>query len=303
MEANTRRHICALSLLLTVAMPMSASAQSLSSESGSNSAANSGSASQAASQSNPTNINNPVNHQGNLSSTSGSTSNSASGSSSGSTSDQNQSQNSSNNLGQSQLQGQTATNQQGVAVNFNSTTSRTQKVYTNNAVPLAASSSFSSDYCGGTASGGASSAPLGISIGGAGPVFDKSCQSLRRAEKFGMAAANASNMGQPELAGRLMSMMIWSICTSDTNGPKADKATAQACDNAGLLGSSASSQPEPARAPEPITQTPAGYPSPEATSRDLSMAQTGHDNPQRRIATEVPHIPSALPMIELAAIK
>ena len=160
-------------------------------------------------------------------------------------------------------------NQQGVSVSntFNSTNRKNSYLYTNNAVPLAASSSFSSDYCGGTASGGASAAPLGISIGGAGPVFDKSCQSLRRAEKFGMAAANASNMGQAELAGRLMSMMIWSICTADSAGAKADKSTALACDRIGLLGSQGTVQPAPAAAAGPAIQTPAGYPTPEAASR------------------------------------
>jgi hypothetical protein len=173
----------------------------------------------------------------------------------------------------SQTQGQMANNQQGVSVSntFNSTNRKNSYVYTNNAVPLAASSSFSSDYCGGTASGGASAAPLGISIGGAGPVFDKSCQSLRRAEKFGMAAANASNMGQPDLAGRLMSMMIWSICTADSSGTKADRSTAMACGSIGLLGTTGSVQPSPSAARDPAVQTPAGYPTPEAASRQPSV--------------------------------
>ncbi|WP_404481404.1 hypothetical protein [Novosphingobium sp. BL-52-GroH] len=223
-----------------------------------------------------------MNQQGNLTSTSQSNSNAVSGSNSGSNSDSNQTQGQGQTQGQeannaqNQTQGQMATNQQGVSLTFNSTTPRTQKFYTNNAVPLAASSSFSSDYCGGTASGGASAAPLGISIGGAGPVFDKSCQSLRRAEKFGMAAANAANLGQPELAGRLMSMMIWSICTSDSSGPKSDKSTAQACGVAGLLGSTATTQPaqaqpEPAPAPEPAVRTSADYPTPEAVTRQPPM--------------------------------
>jgi hypothetical protein len=173
----------------------------------------------------------------------------------------------------SQTQGQMANNQQGVTVSntFNSTNRKNSYVYTNNAVPLAASSSFSSDYCGGTASGGASAAPLGISIGGAGPVFDKSCQSLRRAEKFGMAAANAANMGQADLAGRLMSMMIWSICTADSAGAKADRSTAMACSNIGLLGSMGSQQPSPTAVRDPAVRTPAGYPTPEAASRQPSV--------------------------------
>lgn len=256
MEGNIRSRFCAISLILAATVSTSAIAQ-ITSTSGSDSTANSGSVSGAASQSNPTNINAPVNSQGNLSSTSGSESNANSASVSGST---------------STSAGQTSTNQQGVSLTFNSHTPRTQKVFTNNAVPLAASSSFSSDYCGGTASGGASAAPIGISIGGSGPVFDKSCQSLRRAEKFGMAAANAHNLGQPELAGKLMSMMIWSICTSDSGGPKADKATAKACDTAGLLGSTTTAQVEPAPAAEPAVRTAANAPTPEAASRQPAMA-------------------------------
>ena len=85
----------------------------------------------------------------------------------------------------------------------------------------------------------------------AAPKFDKSCQSLRRAEKFGMAAVNAVNMGQPELSGRLMCMMIWSICTSDSGGPDRGRCTADACDKLLLLGavSHASSQPRRHRHP------------------------------------------------------
>lgn len=275
MKVRTRSYLSTCSLILFVAAAFPANAQT-SLESGSNSTANSGSQSQAASQSNPTNVNAPVNNQGNLTSTSESNAGAVSGSSSGSASDQTQGQaqgqEANNSQGQSQNQGQMATNQQGVSLTFNSTTPRTQRHYTNAPVPLAASSSFSSDYCGGTASGGASAAPLGISIGGAGPVFDKSCQSLRRAEKFGMAAANAANLGQPELAGRLMSMMIWSICTSDSAGPKADKSTAQACDTMGLLGNTTSVLPAPAPAPEPAVRTPADYPTPEAVSRQPPMA-------------------------------
>ena len=233
-----------------------------SSGSDSSASANSGSISGANSQSNPTNVNAPVNNQGNLTSTSNSQSGATSGSESASSSDSRQNQ----SMGS---MGQLSTNQQGVSVSntFNSTNRKNSYLYTNNAIPLAASSSFSSDYCGGTASGGASAAPLGISIGGAKPVFDKSCQSLRRAEKFGMAAANASNMGQVELAGRLMSMMIWSICTADSAGAKADKSTAIACDRIGLLGSETSKQPSPAAVMDPAVRTPAGYPTPEAAAR------------------------------------
>ncbi len=236
-------------------------------ESGSASSANSGSVSGSASQSNPVNINAPDN---------ASTSNSQSGAVSGSESSSGSSSNQNQSMGS---MGQMATNQQGVSVSntFNSTNRKNSYLYTNTAVPLAASSSFSSDYCGGTASGGASAAPIGISLGLAGPVFDKSCQSLRRAEKFGMAAANASNMGQAELAGRLMSMMIWSICTADSAGAKSDKATAIACEDIGLLGSRSSEQPLPAPISEPTVRTPTGYPTPEAVSRQSAATTTPVD--------------------------
>jgi hypothetical protein len=195
--------------------------------------------------------------------TSTSNSTSASGAISGSdsrsrsNSDQTQGQSSSTNQGQTQgqnqgqtttltptqtnQQGQTASqgNSQGVAVSntFNSAPDRkTHEVRTNNAVPLVSSSSFSSDYCGGSMSAGASGAPIGISLGFSKPIMDKSCQALRRSEKFGMAAVNALNMNQPELAGRLMSMMIWSICTSDSMGPAAGRSTSDACDKLALLG-------------------------------------------------------------------
>lgn len=191
--------------------------------------------------------------------------------------------------------GQSATNQQGVAVSntFNSTNRKFTELNTNAAVPLAASSSFSSDFCGATASGGVSAAPIGISIGGAKPVYDANCQGLRRAEKFGMAAANAHNMGQHELAGRLMSLMIWSICTSDTqtySEGKADKshtpsATEQACSKMLLLGSGpmptpTAGQPNPAPVPSAAVSRN-GKPTPEAVSRatDDKRQQVASLNP------------------------
>lgn len=248
-----------LALLLSAAVtPLHAQ----SSTSGSNAGANSGSASNAVS--NPTNAAN--NNIGTSTSTSGSNSTANSGSASDSTSNGNQQgqmqgQNANNAQGQGQTQGQSTTtssaqdahnnqsqgqststqasqaNGQSTSLTFNSSSPDHIQVKTNTPVGLAASSSFSSDYCGGTVSGGASVAPLGISLGGAGPKYDKSCQALRRAEKFGMAAANAQNMGHPDLAGQLMTMMIWSICTSDSGGPGMQYPTASACGAAGLLGS------------------------------------------------------------------
>jgi len=245
----------------------------LASQSASNAGANSGSVSGASSDNNASNNNAGIgvsNNENTSQSSSGAISGSASESTSNSNGNtQGQAQTSSNEQGQDQgqMQGQDQSqnldanqaNQQGVTVNqtWNTRNRRQTEIRTNNAVPLAASSSFSSDYCGGTVSGGVSAAPLGISVGGAGVKFDKSCQSLRRAEKFGMAAVNALNMHQPELSGKLMSMMIWSICTSDSGGPDAGKSTADACDKLLLLGSNGSqhlaspAQPAPGQTPQP----------------------------------------------------
>jgi hypothetical protein len=258
-------------VLGTPAAAQNTNVQGQTSNSASGAEANSGSLSGA--QSNNTANNN----QGIGTSENTNTSTSASGAISGSASESSSNSNSNGNT-QGQSQGQQANNaqgqdqgqsqgqmqdldaqqanQQGVTVNqtWNTKNRRETEVRTNNAVPLASSSSFSSDYCGGSISGGGSSAPLGISIGVAAPKFDRSCQSLRRAEKFGMAAVNAINMGQPELGGRLMSMMIWSICTSDSGGPDLGKSTADACDKLLLLGSvrsAGSNTPSPAQAPEP----------------------------------------------------
>lgn len=271
--------------------------QNLQSTSGSNSTSTSGSASNAENQ-----IDNSANNaigtsQSNSDSNATANSGSVSGSESyGNSSTQGQAQEQanmqgqeqSNNQGQGQDQGQDQgqmqsqgldseqANAQETSITFNNSQRKVTEVRTNNAVPLAASSSFSTDYCGGTVSGGASVAPLGISLGGAAPKFDKTCQALRRAEKFGMAAANASNMGNVELASRLMSMMIWSICTADGDGAGMDEPTAMACDEVGLLGSqSLASQasplpPAPATAPEPQLARNDQV-TPEAAERAQSM--------------------------------
>jgi hypothetical protein len=167
---------------------------------------------------------------------------------SGSTSNSDQGQSQGQNSANTNQLG--AMNQQGVqvATTFNTTNRKQTEVRTNAAVPLAASSSFSSDYCGGTASGGASVAPLGISIGGAAPTFDDSCRYLRVAEKAGMLGANYHNMRQYDMAGRAMSMMAWSLCMA---GPQQDNrrrgnkdnATIVACIALGLLGSDMSPTP------------------------------------------------------------
>lgn len=247
MKRNSLLSASGLAALL-VALAAPALAQDVNSNSNSGANANSGSVSGASSNGNTQGQgqSQTANNAGigSSASTSGSNSGAVSGSTSNSGSNSDQSQGQSANNSQTQGQsaslsaGQQASNMQGVSVTnqFNSTQLKRTYVGTNTAVPLAASSSFSSDYCGGTVSGGASAAPIGISIGAAGPTFDKSCQSLRRAEKFGMAAANYSNMQQPEMAMKLMSLMVWSICTADSAGPKADRATATACEQILAMG-------------------------------------------------------------------
>ena len=103
-------------------------------------------------------------------------------------------------------------------VNINSTspevqTHRYDGSYTvkgNTPVGLAAAVSFSSDYCGGTNSGGASAA--GITIGGAKVVFDPNCQALRRVEKMGMLAVSLHNMGSVDMARRMQALAVWQMC-------------------------------------------------------------------------------------------
>jgi len=293
-------------LLMTVSAFPAIAQDTLTSTSGSGAEANSGSVSGASSDN--ANVNAQVGNIGVSENTN--TSNSTSGAVSGSESEsvsisdqqqgqamdqgqaqsanntQSQGQNANNSQGQAQDQNQSQdqaldssqANSQGVTFNqtWNTKNRKTTEVRTNNAVPLTSSSSFSSDYCGGSVSGGVSAAPLGISVGGAGTKFDKSCQSLRRAEKFGMAAVNALNMGQPELSGKLMSMMIWSICTSDSGGPDVERSTADACNQLLLLGShhsqasAAPAQPLAAKAREARTKVK-GQISPEAAS--VAIAQ------------------------------
>jgi hypothetical protein len=285
-----RKLICA-ALFLSSATPalaqVAVNANDLTSQSASGAEANSGSISGASSDNQNANIQNGnvgVSVNENIS-TSNSGAVSGSNSESASNSDQSQGQSMGQDQGQSQSQGQSQdldaaqANSQGVTFNqtWNTKNRKTTEIRTNNAVPLAASSSFSSDYCGGTVSGGASAAPLGISIGASGNKFDKSCQSLRRAEKFGMAAVNAMNMRQPDLAGKLMSMMVWSICTSDSGGPDVGKSTADACNQLLLLGSqhslasAAPAQPLPSAAREAQVKV-AGQITPEAATRALTPA-------------------------------
>ena len=263
------KHTCtALSLALSlVAAP--ALAQDIISSSGSGAEANSGSISGAESNGNQQGQSqNSYNAGiGSSSSNSDSVSGAISGSESHSGSISDQSQGQSQGQTSYQTQGQNATNSQGVSTNltFNSTNRKHSYVGTNTPVMLAASSSFSSDYCGGTVSGGASVAPIGVSIGGAGTKFDNSCRYLRLAEKAGMLGANYHNMQQPEAAMKAMSLMSWAVCMA---GPQQDKqlenVTMQACIALGLLGSSAS---------PPSPPTP-----PVAAERVISPQEAARDN-------------------------
>lgn len=276
-----KRMILVALLASTAAAPALAQVGDINSTSGSNAEAVSGSQSGAQSDNNSSQA-----QQQNNAGIGNSESNSASGaeanantSSSSSSFGNAQGQDQGQSQGQSQNTNQTASqgNQQGVTVNQSwNTTSRkktVQEFRTNAAVPLAASSSFSSDYCGGTTSGGASVAPLGVSIGAASPTFDNSCRYLRLAEKAGMLGANYYNMKQPDMSLKAMSLMAWATCMA---GPQQDKRNKgyhpnlamEACLRLGLLGSESSPvSPPPQPAPEPEIQQYNGQPTPEAVER------------------------------------
>lgn len=102
-----------------------------------------------------------------------------------------------------------------------------QHIKSNTPVGLAASVSFSSDYCGGTASGGASAA--GFTIGASKPIMDPNCQALRRAEKIGMAAVTAANLGNADVSEKLHRLAVWQLCVID-------QTMQDACHYIGLVG-------------------------------------------------------------------
>ena len=90
-----------------------------------------------------------------------------------------------------------------------------------------------------------------------------------------------------------MSMMIWSICTSDSSGPDIGRSTADACDKLLLLGSVRSAEskvPTPAQAPEPrvarngkVTPEAAHRAGLSATQDKVAIAQaTAQTTPQGR---------------------
>lgn len=227
-------------LVLALLVSTGAQAQTLQADLNSSSGANANSGSTSGAASNQTQgqgqSQNSANYNGISTSGSASTANSGSVSNSGSASDQTQGQS------LSSQQGQTATNQQGVQVSntFNSVNRKTTEVRTNSNVPLAASVSFSSDYCAGTASGGLSIAGIGVSAGAGSPVADPNCQALRRAEKMSILAATAQNMGLDQWSSRLMAVAIFEACGgSITDSKGAPLQTTKSCEAAGLIGPNA----------------------------------------------------------------
>ncbi len=213
-------------ILFSLAAAFPAAAQTLNSTSGSTSGANSQSGSTSGAASNQ-----QQSLDGNIGtsrsdSNSGAVSTSTTSSAAGANSNQTQGQ----NLTSTNTSGAANTNGQSVSNTFNSTQLKRTYVGTNAAVPLTASSSFSSDFCGSTSSGGVSAAPIGISAGFSATKYDQTCRSLRVAEKAGMLAVSASNMGFKDLSARLTALATWSVCTA--NGP----GTESACKTLALLG-------------------------------------------------------------------
>lgn len=267
-----------LSAAAVIALASPSYAQDVTSTSGSNADANSGSVSGAAANGNQqgqtqSNVGGNNAGIGNSRSASDSNATSASESHSGSISDQHQGQSNDSRTTTStaQTQGQQATNQQGVSVSntFNSTQLKRTYVGTNTAVPLAASSSFSSDYCGGTVSGGASVAPIGVSIGASAPKFDDSCKYLRVAEKAGMMGANWHNMGQEEMAYKLQAYGTWAVCMAGPRAKRqAENAAMQACLALGLMGTGAVPATPPQYVPPaPPSPAPQSYVTPMETQK------------------------------------
>lgn len=168
-----------------------------------------------------------------------SNSNANSGSVSGSTSasDQQQGQQQGQTQGLQNSNANTAQqgNQQATNLTFEAAeipTETTVNYKGNTTVALAAAVSFSGDNCMSIASGGASAA--GVSIGASKPIADGNCQALRRAEKFGVAAANAYNMGAKPMAYALLQMQVWETCMAGNDA--AVSRTAEACERLALIG-------------------------------------------------------------------
>jgi hypothetical protein len=210
-----------------------------------------------------------------------------------------QGQDAHNSVSTASTQGQNATNSQGTTVSntFNSTQLKRTYVGTNTAVPLAASSSFSSDYCGGTVSGGASVAPIGVSIGASAPKMDKSCQYLRMAEKAGIVSANWHNLGEENMAIAENTLATWAVCMAAPREGKHsnDNIAAQACMALGLMGS-AGSPPSPPPAyvpPAPVTPPEAYRAQPPAS--DYSTQPMPPKEPRGEVTTHAPPVAVNVP--------
>lgn len=94
----------------------------------------------------------------------------------------------------------------------------------------AATNSFSSDYCGGSAQAGGSWLTGGLLF--QKQTFDLNCQRLRRADKFGQQSAQVANYNQPQRRDALMAMSIWETCMTDER-------TLKACKSMGLVAADA----------------------------------------------------------------
>lgn len=74
------------------------------------------------------------------------------------------------------------------------------------------SSSFSSDYCGGTVQAGGGF--MGWAFAGGGQKFDKFCQRMRFVERGGQIYASLHDRGYHGQANSVMSVVIHAWCTS-----------------------------------------------------------------------------------------
>lgn len=183
------------------------------------------------------------------------------------------------NSDQGQSQGQTAANAntQATQLNFAASKIPTESTLkTNSNVPLAAAVSFSSDYCGGTVSGGISG--FGVSLGAGGPKMDEHCMSLRRAEKFGTAAANAYNAGMKDMAVKLISMEVWELCSAEVTKDGHESNTLAACRQLALVGAE---NLTPATMPPqiPANQTPAIEPTAQTKGAVYIRDSSGNEVP------------------------
>ena len=171
-------------------------------------------------------------------------------------------------------QANNAGNAQNITFNTPQQPTRTSvDVKTNTPIGLVAAVSYSSDYCGGVGSAGASAA--GISIGASKPLMDRNCQAIRRAQTFGMLSANAHNLGNQDQANRLMAMSIYEICESGLGGT--ETFTQDACLNLGLV---TLGHLDPAK---PLSEVNPAQASPQDLERAKQASTVQQQQPQQRI--------------------